>query len=110
MELILLQKEDDVIPFLPQEIVDSIIKIKDGFRKFISFQDDTYQTIKIVHDVAYPEGNKKEFALSLQRAVDFSKTLNKDIWTTPMFQIYAGKASNMRDFIQKNKKRRNMAR
>lgn len=95
MELILLEKEDDSIPFLPREIVDNLLKIKSGLQATIKLYDDVYLAMKAEAD-AINLGDKKTFALLV--------TQNKKIWQTPLFQIFSGKAKNMKDFIAKNRK------
>lgn len=90
LELILAEKEDDVIPFLPEDIVINLIKIKENVQKFIPYYDNLYK------DILSQSTDKKSFAILA--------TKNKDLWSAPLFQMYDGKASGMKDFIQKNRK------
>jgi len=95
LELVLAGHDDDVIPAMPQEIVDRILKIKQGVVKFIKDYDDIYLELKSEADKTLLN-DKKTFALLVKN--------NKDIWSAPMFTIFDGKAFDMKDFIFKNKK------
>lgn len=95
LELVLLEKDDDVIPVLPQEIVDNLNKIKNGVQKMLIDYDNLYkESVKLANEIN--PGDKKAFALLV--------TKNKNTWSAPMFQMFAGKANNMKDFINKSKK------
>lgn len=95
VEIILAEKDDDVIPFLPDEIVKNLQKIKAGVQVAIRVHDEAYQKAKSQADAEKP-GDKKTFAILV--------TQNKQLWTAPFFQMFDGKASNMKDFIAKSRK------
>lgn len=95
VELILSEKDDDVIPMLPEEIVTNLQKLKVGVQSAIRLHDDAYQSAKAEADKIMP-GDKKTFAILV--------TKNKELWTAPFFQMFDGKATNMKDFILKNRK------
>ena len=95
VELILAEKDDDVIPMLPEEIVKNLQRIKAGVQVVIKQHDEAYVAAKAQADAIMP-GDKKTFAILI--------TKNKDLWTAPFFQIFEGKAANMKDFIAKNRK------
>ena len=95
VELILSEKDDDVIPMLPEEIVKNLQKLKVGVQTVIKSHDEAYQLAKAEADKILP-GDKKTFAILV--------TKNKELWTAPFFQMFEGKASNMKDFILKNRK------
>jgi hypothetical protein len=94
LELVLAGKEDDVIPALPPEIVERIVKIKYSVTAMFKDYDRTYNLLKYVAD-QINSGDKKTFAMMVNGY--------KDIWTAPMFSIYSGKMTNMKDFIAKNR-------
>lgn len=94
LELVLSEKEDDVIPFLPEEIVKNVYRIKEGVQKFIKEHDDAYLEAKTAADAIKPN-DKKTFAILV--------TKNKKLWTAPFFQMFDGKAENIKDFIKKNR-------
>lgn len=95
VELILAEKDDDVVAFLPEEIVKNLQKIKIGLQVAIRRHDDAYLAAKAQADATLP-GDKKTFAVLI--------TQNKDLWTAPFFNMFDGKSVNMKDFIQKNRK------
>lgn len=95
MEIILQEKDDDVIPFLPEEIVNNLIKIKAGFQRVLKQYDEAYLAAKAQADAIKP-GDKKTFAILV--------TKDKSLWNAPFFQIFDGKANSMKDFIGKNRK------
>jgi len=90
MELILLGKDDDVASFLPEEIVQNLTQLKTKLNALIRHYDEIYQS------VAKEATDRKSFALLIAK--------NKELWGAPFFQIYAQKCSDVRDFIEKNKK------
>lgn len=97
VELILTEKDDDVIPMLPEEIVKNLQKIKAGLQNAIKKHDEAYVAIKAEADKLMP-GDKKTFAVL---ATVTYKSLN--LWTAPFFQMFDGKALNMKDFIMKSR-------
>lgn len=97
VELILSEKDDDVIPMLPEEIVKNLQTIKVGIQKVIKQHDEAYLAIKTEADRLLP-GDKKTFAVLT--TVTY-RSLN--LWTAPFFQLFDGKASNMKDFIMKSR-------
>lgn len=103
MEFILLEKDDDIISALAPEIGINMVKLKEGLQKAIHEHDLVWDITKSFVDVVNP-GNKKEFALAVQKAVQHGKTINRIIWPAPLFQMFDGKVSSMKDFILKNKK------
>lgn len=94
LELVLSEKEDDVIPFLPDEIVKNVLRIKEGVQRVIKQHDEAYTAAKAAADASNP-GDKKTFAILV--------TKNKQLWTAPFFQMFDGKASNMREFIKNSR-------
>lgn len=100
VEIILQEKDDDVAPFLPEDIVKNLQKIKIGLQKALQDHDESYKAIYDECQIIKP-GDKKTFAIAIQGV---SKLRNDKLWSAPFFQMYDGKASSMKDFIQKNKK------
>lgn len=94
VELILTEKDDDVTPMLPEEIVKNLQTIKAGIQKTIKQHDEAYLVAKAQADATLP-GDKKTFAILV--------TQNKTLWTAPFFQMFDGKAANMKDFIMKSR-------
>jgi len=103
MEFILLEKDDDIISALAPEIGANMVKLKDGLQKSIHEHDLVWDVAKAYVDTVNP-GSKKEFALAVQKAVEHGKTINRFIWSAPLFQMFDGKVSSMKDFIMKSRK------
>lgn len=95
VELILAEKDDDVIPMLPEEIVNNLVRIKAGIQSALKKHDEAYQAAKAQAD-AILLGDKKTFAILI--------TKDKSMWNAPFFQMFDGKAANMKDFIMQNRK------
>lgn len=122
LEIILLEKEDDVLPLLPEEIANNVKRLKVGLQQLIKQCDTLYQSA--VRQVAACQlcdsetqvieensagkvrkcarcghtnsNEKKTFALHLAK--------HKELWSAPLFNMFSGKSVNMKDFIVKNKK------
>ncbi len=95
LELILSEKDDDVVPFLPEEIVKNLQKIKTGVQLVIKQHDAQYQQARAEADAKAP-GDKKTFAILV--------TSNKELWSAPFFHMWDGKSVNMKDFFAKTRK------
>jgi len=95
MEFILLEKDDDVAGFLPEEIVNNMNKIKSGLIIALQKHDEAFQKA-LAEATAQAPGDKKTFAILV--------TKDKTMWTAPFFAMWDGKASSMKEFIQKNRK------
>lgn len=91
MEYILLGKEDDLITYLPNDVSQNILKMKDGLNKFIKKYDNIMNELKL----------SKNYS---DRKLFVNDVISKNLWTAPIFQMYDKKCSNMNDFIVKNKK------
>lgn len=95
VELILAEKDDDVVSFLPEEIVKNLQKIKTGVQAALKRHDEAYK-VALDEATKIAPGDKKTFAVLISK--------QKDLWTAPFFSMFDGKSSNMKDFIQKNRK------
>ena len=101
IELILAEKDDDVIPMLPEEIVKNLQKLKLGLQEVIRHHDEAYGGILPLVMSLDGSVSKKDFAIMAQRVAKEDKGR---LWTSPLFQMFDGKAKNMKDFIQQNRK------
>lgn len=94
LELVLAEKEDDVMPALPKEIQDNLLKIKEGYRSWLKEQEELYKDVFEAARAVAPD--KKTFAYTLNaRKVKFPGV---------HFAIFDGKANSVKDFIMKNRK------
>lgn len=105
LELILLEKDDDVISMLPEEIVNNLKNIKENLKVTVRIYDHTYDIISSLADIemlsasGVAKADKRTFAITLNKMAPTLK-----IWSAPFFQRFDGKNSGMKDFINKNKK------
>jgi hypothetical protein len=94
MQLILSEKEDDVIPFLPEDIVNKIIKMKTGLHNFIAYYEARFIELSLeANSIKY--NDKKTFAQLLQVT---------DLWQAPLFSMFNNKAKSIKEFIIQNKR------
>lgn len=94
LELILLGKDDDAASFLPQEIQNSLISLKEKFVLWLKDQEDLIQVISNEAKSIAPD--KKTFALTVQK---YQPAL-----PSALFAIYDGKANSIKSFIEANRK------
>lgn len=96
VQMILFKIEDDVIPYLPDEIVNKVYEFKDKLSSFINYIESNYK--KYVDEVnSYPDSDRnkrKRFAELVQ--------LNEE-YQNPFFVMYSGKANSFEEYINKNK-------
>lgn len=95
MEFVLLEKDDDVAAFLPEEIVKNMQSLKSGLQKAIMKYDSVFKLNMLALKALGEETNKKEFAL---------RVTSKKMWHAPFFAMWDGKATSMKEFIQRQKK------
>lgn len=96
MEFVLLEKDDDVKAFLPEEIVKNMETLKTGLQNALAKYDTVYSEIQFKMKELGEGATQKDYALMVNS--------HPELWSAPFFQIRAGKASSMRDFIQKSRK------
>lgn len=86
--LILNEKEDDFMEFLPPEFKARTIELSHKLGKFkIQLMEDFY-------DCLNNSSSKKEFALLIQQ---------KKIWGAPLFSMFDKKCIDFKDYINQNK-------
>jgi hypothetical protein len=95
LEIILNGKEDDVIAFLPQEIINNLLHIKKLYTLWLSVSEGTYQNA-LAEASSLNLNDKKTFALTLDK---YTKA-----YRPACFSIFSGKADSIKDFIHKNRK------
>lgn len=86
MEVILLEKDDDVIPMVPEFIANRIKKLKPSVVELFKVTQKDFDELSHIQDM-------KVFALAAQ----------KKLWPSCLFALKRGKASNIKDFIKGKK-------
>lgn len=84
-ELILLGKDDDIVPMMSNYISNRIIKLKGAINKVFSITYNDFNHIKHISD-------KKEFALKA----------TKCLWPAALFSLKTNKINNLEDLFMKD--------
>ncbi len=96
LSLILNEKDDDVVPFMPQEIVDDIKDIKVKLAEFIARFNNQYNDIMNKYNVMKQDNKYVSWS---DRKI-FASVVNEFAeWKSPMFDIYMGKSKNINEYI-----------
>jgi hypothetical protein len=94
LELILLGKDDDAASFLPQEIQDNLVILKEKFVFWLKKQEDLAQVI--IEEAKSLGTDKKTFAVTVQK-------YQPDL-PAALYNIYSGRATSIKTFIESNRK------
>lgn len=94
MEIILLEKDDDVLSALPEEIAKSLVNMKNGFVKVLKYHEEFYQQILL--EVGGQSSNNKKLFASLVMS-------NQNVFSAPLFHMFDGKCKDMRGFLSNSK-------
>lgn len=101
LEVILLEKDDDVVSHMPDMIAKQLVSIKEKLIKFMSDFETKYGNINLTAALRRendPEvqgwNDKKLFAKCVQES---------GAWQAPCYMIGAGKVKNLKEFIHQNK-------
>lgn len=103
MEIILLEKDDDVYPMMVPEIQEKMVAMKSGLVVAVRQYDAIFESLSGKAKKLFPEN---KFQSLSQRKKIFAQMVlgNKELWGAPLFRLYDGKCLNMMEFIYKNKK------
>jgi hypothetical protein len=94
LELILLGKDDDAAPLLPQEIQNNLLSIKEKYVIWLKEQESLFQLI--IKEARAIAPDKKTFALTVQKY--------KPSMPAALFSFYDGKNNSIQSFIDNNRK------
>ena len=102
LELVLAEKADDVVSFMPDEIAKNLLTIKTLVLNFINNFEQDYRNINISFAL------RRETDVETQSWNDqklFADCVGKSkIWSSPCFKIFANKADNLKHFIKLSSK------
>lgn len=91
LELILMGKEDDAMFFLPKEIADNLLSIKEKYRVWLNAQEALY--LEVLKEANYILPNdKKTFALTLNNY--------ENAYRPAFFNVFSNKATSIKNFIE----------
>ena len=101
LEIVLSEKVDDIYPFMPEEIANSLLNMKEKVHSFIkdfiiNYDKLVKQTEALMLAFKELDGKKqKTFAILVN---------NSNIWKDPVFSIYSGKIKDIHEYIKNQNK------
>lgn len=107
MQIILMEKMDDVIPLLPDFAVARANVLADGYRTLIHNYQETYDKVLKIANEESPIFNPESKSLIKQHQKSFAQAVQAcGGWMAPMMEQYHGKNSGLHDYVLR---RRNIA-
>lgn len=104
VELILLEKLDDALPLLPENIMERAEKLQKSFRKMISEFREKYNSCLDEANKTVPIFNENSPALHREHRKVFALAVQEhNGWLAPMMSIYLGKVGSFTDWISSKK-------
>ena len=86
LEAIILEKIDDVIPLIPKDLGDKMLKMQDAYAQYCKSVDANVAAFRLEAG-----GNRKRYAEQVLLSGD---------WTAPYFNLWENKARNAREWIK----------
>jgi hypothetical protein len=102
MEICLQGKLDDVVPLLPEHLLDRAYKVRDGLRALIKNLDEQYLLCLAEakkNSNGYDE--RKQLALAVNRKKDPKSKNSHKVWMGYTMKRYVGECKNFRNFVKK---------
>lgn len=96
VELVLLQKEDDVIPYLEQSLVEKINSFKDKFSKLVKRVDLKYEEY-------IKETDLHPYSKQVRKKVFAGFVTTREDWIDPFFKMYDGKCKSAMEYVMSKK-------
>jgi len=85
LECVILEKVDDIIPIIPKEVGDKLLRIQHEFNQYCKKIDARVETFRVEAC-----GSRKRFAEQVMLCGD---------WTAPYFNMFENKACNAREWF-----------
>lgn len=102
MEICLQGKLDDVVPLLPEHLLDRAYKVRDGLRALIQNLDEQYLLCLAEakkNSNGYDE--RKQLALAVNRKKDRKSKNSHKVWMGYTMKRYVGECDNFLDYVKK---------
>jgi len=100
MQLILMEKLDDVIPLLPDFALERAQVLQDGYRELVLAYDDLYKKCVDIADEESPIFNPGSKSLVKQHQKSFALAVQaQGGWMAPMMVQYSGKTSGLHEYV-----------
>lgn len=86
LEAIILEKVDDIIPLVPKEVADKMLKMQDAYAQYCKTLDANFERFR-----AEAAGNRRRFAEQVMLSGD---------WTAPYFNLWENRSRTTREWIK----------
>jgi hypothetical protein len=83
---VILEKADDIVPLIPKDVGDRILKMQDEYREYCRHADEVFESAR-----KEAQGSRKRFA---------ELVLASGTWCAPYFNIWEGRSPNVRTWIR----------
>ena len=104
MQMILIEKLDDLIPLLPEYLVERANLLQDGYRDLVHGYNHMYQKCMAEADQESPIFNPESKSLKKQHQKSFAISVQRNGgWLAPMMNQYNGQANGLHDYIIKRR-------
>lgn len=95
LEAIILEQIDDVIPLVPKEVGEKMLKMQGAYAQYVKTVDDNFTRFK-----ENAAGSRKHFAEQVLLSGD---------WTAPYFNLWEGRAPTAREWVKKTAENKKLA-
>lgn len=95
LEAIILEQIDDVIPLVPKDVGDKMLKMQGAYAQYVKSIDDNFTRYK-----EQAVGSRKHFA---------EQVLLSNDWSAPYFNLWEGRAPTAREWIKKTAENKKLA-
>lgn len=104
MQMILVEKLDDLIPLLPEYLVERATNLQDGYRKLVQGYNAMYEKCKAEADEESPIFNPESKSLQKQHQKSFASAVQRNGgWLAPMMDQYNGRSGGLHDYVIKRR-------
>lgn len=86
LECIIKEKIDDIVPLVPKDVGDKLLRMQGAYLQFCKSLDDNVKRFKVV-----ASGSRKAYAEQVMASGD---------WSAPYFPLWEGKANSTREWIK----------
>lgn len=100
MQMILVEKLDDLIPLLPEYLVERATALQDGYRLLVQNYNSLYAKCLAEATDESPIFNPESKALRKQHQKSFAIAVQRNGgWLAPMMDQYNGRSSGLHDYV-----------
>jgi len=104
LEMILKEQEDDILPYIPEELANEVLNMKSMLSGFIKNWEAKFDD---VFSLMEKKRQTEEFAEWPERKLFALCVSEIGLWDSPCFGIFGGKYQNLKDYIFSHQKNDN---